>query len=453
MAVVYAKFTAGGVGRHILVMTSTSALSLLAVFLVDILTLVYVSMLHDPRLLAAVGIAKVFIFFNSAIASGVIIAAASVLSERIGDRKADTFARLTLNLLVMVTIASGLTAGLQLVLVNPITHWLGADNFTYPLAHGFILLSLPFIVLQSLMQMCAQILRAIGESRLALWVVLTGAATLALADPLFIFVFDLGLDGAGIAYAVSGVVSATLGVYLVWRCIGLPRTFDMRLFRVHASKTLKIAFPATVGNLATPVGVAYLVSSLSTYGTFALAAMAVLDRVIQVSYCPFFSLPSALAPVLGQNIGAHRNDRVNFSIDFTRRLVVVYGLTVWGLLILSSGTMADIFALEGEGRALFLTFCHYGAGLWIFVGLDFVAISVFITMGRPWLVAIFGWLRATVGTVPFVLVGTHLFGSSGALPGMFTGTALIAIISIITASRTAKRFLKTRHQAAQISTS
>ncbi len=52
---------------------STSGLSLFAVFLVDILTLVYVSMLHDPVLLAAVGIAKVMMFINMSLASGFIL--------------------------------------------------------------------------------------------------------------------------------------------------------------------------------------------------------------------------------------------------------------------------------------------------------------------------------------------------------------------------------------------
>ncbi|EPN13389.1 membrane protein, partial [Pseudomonas syringae pv. actinidiae ICMP 19070] len=73
---------------------STSALSLFAIFLVDILTLVYVSMLHDPVLLAAVGIAKVLLFFNSALTTGLIIAATAVLSERIGHRAVRSVPRL-----------------------------------------------------------------------------------------------------------------------------------------------------------------------------------------------------------------------------------------------------------------------------------------------------------------------------------------------------------------------
>jgi len=183
---------------------------------------------------------------------------------------------------------------------------------------------------------------------------------------------------------------------------------------------------------------------LATYGASTLAAMAVVDRFMQFSYCAFFALPSALAPVLGQNIGAGLESRVVAAVVFTRRLVVVYGLAVWALLALSSGLIADLYDLQGQGRAFFLAFCYVGGGLWAIIGLDFVAMSVFVTMGRPWLVAMFAWLRATVGTLPFVYLGTHLFGGSAALAGMFTGNALIAIVSIFTASLTAKRFFASR---------
>jgi Na+-driven multidrug efflux pump len=448
MAAGRATFTEGVVARHILVMSSTSALSLFAVFLVDILTLVYVSMLHEPLLLAAVGISKVLIFLNAALANGLIIAAATVLSERIGHRATKAVSRFTSSLLLMVLIVSGLTAVLQLALIVPITHWLGADAATYEAARVFIWLTLPFSVLHSAMQMSAQILRSAGDSRRALWVVLSGAATLAMADPLLIFVLDLGLEGAGLAYALSALVSVSLGVYWVRRHVGMATSIKPRLLRMHARRTFRIALPAMVGNLATPVGLAYVVSTVATFGTSALAAMAVLDRVMQFCYCAFFALPSALAPVLGQNIGAHQDGRVNSAIVFSRKLVVVYGLVVWGLLLLSSGTIADFYGLEGEGRALFIAFCQFGGALWVLIGLDFVSIAVFVTMARPWLVAVFAWCRATAGTIPFVFAATHLFGSSGAMPGMFAGNALIALISICTASVTAKRFFTRRAQPA-----
>lgn len=439
-----ATFTEGSVVRHVLVMSSTSALSLLAVFLVDILTLVYVSMLHTPVLLAAVGIAKVMIFFNSAVGTGFIIAAATVLSERIGHRATKAFSRLTTHLMVMLIVASGLLAGLQLALVPQISHWLGADAATYDAAQTFIWLTLPFSVLQSAMQMSAQILRTTGDSRRALWVVLSGAVTLALADPFFIFVLDLGLTGAGLAYALSACVSLSVGLYWVRRQVGLALRIHLKLLRLHTARTLKVALPAVIANMATPVGLAYLVSTIGTYGTSALAAMAVLDRVLQFCYCAFFALPSALTPVLGQNIGARRDDRVLSAIAFSRRLVVSYGVVIWVLLILLAGPIADLYELEGIGRQLFLTFCQVGGGLWVLIGLDFIAIAVFVTMEQSWLVAVFAWVRGTLGTVPFVWAGTHFFGGRGAFPGMLAGNAVIALTSISLAAVIANRFFERR---------
>ncbi len=444
MAQASARFTQGSVARHIVVIASASALSLFAVFLVDILTLVYVSMLHDPVLLAAVGIAKVLMFFNGALATGLIIAGASVLSARIGHRAARSIPRLTGSLMLMVITVSGLAAAAQLTFIVPIMRWLGAEAATYEAARSFIWLTLPFTALQAVMQMSAQMLRTIGDNRRAMGVVLSAAATLAVADPFFIFGLGLGLDGAGIAFAVSAAVSASIGLYWVRSRIGLVFTRHLKLLRLHARHTFRLALPAMAANLATPVGLAYLVASLSAFGTSALAAMTVLDRVIQFSYCAFFALPGALAPVLGQNIGASRDDRVRSAVIFTRRLVVCYGLAVWLVLLLCGGMIADLYQLGDEARAVFMAFCLWGGGLWVLIGLDFVAIAVFLTMNRSWWVAVFAWLRATAGTVPFVFAGTHWFGSSGALPGMFTGNALIALISITTASLTAKRFFTSR---------
>lgn len=442
-----AVFTEGSVARHVMVMSSTSALSLLAVFLVDIFTLLYVSMLHDPLLLAATGVAKVLIFLNSAVSSGLIIAAATVLSERIGHRASKASSRLVTHLMLMVVIASGATAALQLALLEPLTHWLGADGNTYEAARVFIWLTLPFSVLQSAMHMAAQILRTAGDSRRALCVVLSGAAVLAVADPLFIFGLGLGLEGAGISYALSALVSLGLGLYWLRARLAMPFTLRARLLRLHTGKVMQVGLPAMVANLATPVGLTYLVSSIGAYGTSALAAMSVMDRIMQFAYCVFFSLPAALAPVLGQNIGAHRHQRVASAIGFSRKLVIVYGLMVWGVLLLVANPLANAYELEGAGRAIFLAFCRVGGGLWAVMGLDFVAIAMFVTMGRPWLVAMFAWLRASLGTVPFIIGGIHLFGAAGAFPAMLTGNALIALTSITIASVTARRFLRRRVEA------
>jgi len=441
-----ARFTLGSIPRHVLTMTSTSTLGLLAVFLVDILTLVYVARLDDQTLLAAVGLGKLLLFINSAFVSGVVIAAGALLSARIGKHAGGAVARLASHLLWLAIGASGLVAGLEWLCVGPVGRGLGIEGDTYQAALGFTRLALPSSVLVAAAQTCAQMLRAQGHVRQGLLVLLAGAATLAIADPLLIFAFGLGLPGAGLACLLSAAVSLALGLFWVRRHIGLSASWHARLARLHIARALRIAVPASLGNLAMPVGVSYLMAVLAGLGTSALAGMAVVDRVMQLCFCAFFALPNALVPVIAQNLGAGRDDRARQAVAVSRRLVLGYGLAVWLALIGAGPLIADYFHLQGTGRGLFLDFCHFGAGAWLVFGMDFIALSTFLTLGSAWWVPVFGWLRGTLGTLPLVFLGARWAGATGALNGFWSGNMLVALASIGTAAWQARRFFRQRAQ-------
>ena len=439
-----ARFTEGSVVGHLIATASTSALSLLAVFLVDIFTLIYVSRLDDQVALAAVGLAKMLMFINSAFASGVVTAAGAVLSARIGKHASRALAQWVTHLLLMVLCIAAGVAVIEWLAIAHMGQWLGATAETYQLAGHFIAIVLPCSVLAAAMQMCAQMLRAQGHVRSALAVLLAGAITLAVADPLFIFAFGFGLAGAAISYGLSTVVALAVGLTLVKRHIGLSPVVRFKHLKLHVGLTWPIALPAMLANLAMPVGITYLMLVLTSLGASALAGMAVIDRILQFGYCAFFALPSALVPVLAQNFGARRDDRVHTAIRVIRRLVVGYGLSVWLLLIVFGPWIADYFHLLDSGRAMFLAFTRIGAGMWILYGLDFVAQSMFLTMSRAWWVPAFGWLRGTLGTVPFVYAGSQWYGASGALVAMWCGNALVALLAIFTAAVQARRFFQAR---------
>lgn len=444
MLLPYSRFTLGSIPLHVLTMTSTSALSLLAVFLVDILTLVYVSWFQDQVLLAAVGLGKLLLFINSAFVSGVVIAAGALLSESIGKHASGTVARLASHLLLLSIAVSALVAVFEWMCMGPIGRALDINASTYQLALGFTRFALPSSVLMAAAQTCAQMLRAQGNVRQGLLVLMVGAATLALADPLLIVVLGLGLPGAGLACMLSAAVSLTLGLFLVRRHIGLSDSWHARLARLHTVRALRIAVPASLGNLAMPVGVSYLMAVLAGQGASALAGMAVVDRVLQLCFCAFFALPNALVPVIAQNIGAGLDQRARQAVAVSRRLVLGYGLIVWLVLIWAGPLIADYFHLQGIGRGLFLDFCHFGAGAWLVFGMDFIALSTFLTMGRAWWVPVFGWLRGTLGTVPFVFVGANWAGATGALNGFWSGNMLVALVSISTAAWQAQRYFRQR---------
>ena len=442
-----ATFTEGAIARHVLVMVGTSALSLLAVFLVDILTLAYVARLGDERLLAAAGLAKMLMFLNGAFVSGVIIAAGALLSERIGKHVRKRQTRLVTHVLIMAGLASALVAAAEWLGVGAFGRWFGSLGDIDPASRAFIMLALASCIPMAVAQMCAQLLKSQGHPRAALAVLLGGALTLALADPLFIFALDMGIRGAGLSCLVAAIVSALLGLGCVQRHLGMTASLRLGLFGAHLRRTARVAIPAMLANLAMPVAITFLMMTLAALGTSVLAGMAVVDRVLQLGYCLYFALPAALVPIIAQNLGAGRDDRARRAVAFTGKLVVLYGVALWLALAISGPTIADYFHLADAGRAMFLAFTRYGAGLWILYGLDFIAQSTFLTLGGAWWVPVFGWLRGTAGTLPFVYVGAQWFGGVGAVSGMWLGNALAALLAIVTAVVMSRRFFARRTTA------
>ena len=426
MAVTKAVFTEGSVLRHVVFMTSTSATSLLSIFLIEVLTVVYIAMLRDDSLLAAFAVAKTLMFFIISMILGIAVAVSSTVSRALGSGVPDQARRLASSGLLLGIIATVCCAVLELIFLDSAIQMLGGEGSSFTAAREYLWLTLPASVLVAVEQLCVQILRSAGFGKQAMWTLLTATAAVAIADPLLIIVFDLGLAGAGVAYLISSLVSACLGFYYVHRVARLT----CRVSLTHLSGDISIigrtAVPAVIGNLATPVGMAYVKAAMAPFGAQALAAIGVIDRVIQVAFCVVFALPGALIPILGQNLGAMNTARVSQAVKTTYGLLIGYGATTSLLLILLAEPLARLFHVSGEGLVVFSAFCRWGGLLWTLIGLQFIATSIFLSAGRPMYVTLFGWLRASLGTVPFVWYGAQAFGSVGVMLGQLLGNTIVA---------------------------
>ncbi|KPC25157.1 MATE efflux family protein [Pseudomonas syringae pv. cilantro] len=422
-------------------MTSTSATSLLSIFLIEVLTVVYIAMLRDDSLLAAFAVAKTLMFFLIAMILGIAVAVSTAVSRGLGSGMPDKARRLASSGLLLGVMATLGAAALELIVLEPAVRMLGGEGSIFATARDYLWISLPASVLVAVEQLCVQILRSAGFGKQAMWTLLIATAAVAIADPLLIIVFDLGLTGAGIAYLMSSIVSAFLGFYYVHRVARLTCRVSLTYLSGDIIDIGRTAIPAVVGNLATPVGMAYVMAAMAPFGSQALAAIGVIDRVIQVAFCVVFALPGALIPILGQNLGAMNTARVSQAVKTTYVLLICYGAATSLLLILLAEPLARLFHVSGEGLAVFSAFCRWGGLFWTLIGLQFIATSIFISVGRPVYVTLFGWLRASLGTVPFVWYGAQAFGSVGVMLGQLLGNTIVAFCACWLAYRVMKKVL------------
>lgn len=436
-------FTQGPILAHVLSMTAAGSVGLMAIFVVDLLSLIYVSRLGDPKLTAAVGYSSQVQFFATALHIGLSIAIGAIVSRALGANKRDRARRLAGSSLLLAAALSLFSVLAILPFRREILTLLGAQGETRDVAANFLLITLPANVFFGIGMTCAAILRAAGDGRRSMYVTLFGGMVTAVADPLFIFVFGFGVYGAAIVVVLSRLVYAGVGWWGVARVHELICPPQRGALSADLSAIMAIAFPAMLTNLATPVGQSYAMSVFSAFGEQAVAAFAMIDRIVPVAFGVLFALSGSVGPIMGQNLGARLFDRVHRVLRDCLTLVGIYVAAVWVGLWLAGPGIVWLFGAQGEAARIFLFFSAYGTLTWFFLGGLFIANAAFNNLGFPLLSTAFNWGRATLGTIPFVTFGAQMGGPEGGLVGMIFGAALFGLASVAVAfwitGRLAKR--------------
>ena len=428
-----AVFTEGSTMRHVVVMTLTGTIGLMAIFLVDLLSLIYVSHLGDTFLTAAVGYASTVMFFAMSINIGMVIATTAVVARALGAGDREGARRLAASSLTHTLILSGLVTITFLIFRDNALAAIGARGQAFTVASNFLVITLPANLLMALGMGFSGILRAAGDARRAMNVTLCGGLVTAFTDPLFIFGFGFGVYGAAIAIVISRFVFFGVGYYGavgVHKLVGVPDSTAVWLDTRHVAL---IAGPAILTNLATPFGNSYAMRVFSEFGESAIAAFAVIDRITPVAFGVIFALTGSLGPVISQNLGARLMPRVRQTLNDAFTFTLAYVAAVWALLWLCSPLIVKAFGLSGETADVLVFYCNFGAGLWLFLGSLFVANTAFNNLGFPIYSTFFNWGRATLGTIPFVTVFAAHWGVKGGMMGALAGTAVFGTLAVVTA--------------------
>jgi putative MATE family efflux protein len=424
-----AKFLQGSIMRHIVIMTLTSAIGLMAVFLVDLADLYFLSRLQDTNITAAIGFAGVISFANLSLSIGTGIASAALVARNMGMKnptRAKEFATSTWLFTVLVSAAYTLLIAIFLPQILGLFGATGealhqAELFVWTLTPGFIFLAAALS--------CSFSLRGIGDAQRAMYITLVAAITTLVLDPIFIFQFGWGIQGAAVANAIADFTAFAVGMYglvYVRKFLNMPKWGDLKR---DFSEIWKIALPAVLTQLATPFTIAYTTAVVAPFGNDAVSASAIVGRVVPVAFGVIFSLSGAVGPVIGQNFGAKNFDRVRQALRDGMTFSAIYTVIISLIIFAFRNHIASIFSASPRATELVVFFATYVGLSWAFAGAQFVAAAAFNNLGKAALSTWFNWGKATLGTIPFALVGAHYWGPEGIMAGTAVGAILFGIVS------------------------
>lgn len=443
------RFVTGSTLRHVVVMTTTGAVGLVAVFLVDLVSLLYISWLGVKSVTAGVGLATILLFFVTSINVGLMIATGALVARRLGARDREGARRLAASTLAWSVIAATAATLAIWPLVPTIMGWLGAEGAAKEVAVGFVTMVLPANILMALGMGASGVLRAVGDARRAMYVTLSGALFTAVLDPILIFGLGLGWQGAALGMIAARVVFVAVGLW------GVVRVHDL-LARPALADLLRdgppmahIAGPAILTAIASPVAAGFAARFIAQFGDEAIAGNAIVERLVPLAFGGLFALSGAVGPILGQNWGAARYDRMKRILRDSMLVAGIYVLVTWALLVVFRHEIVALFGISGAAAELVAFFCLISGPVWFFNGLLFVANASFNNLGYPLFSTAFNWGRATLGVVPFAWLGAALAGPQGVLAGVGLGAIGFGVAAIATAFWTV-RTLERRDGAARL---
>jgi Na+-driven multidrug efflux pump len=155
-----------------------------------------------------------------------------------------------------------------------------------------------------------------------------------------------------------------------------------------------------------------------------------------VAFGGLFAMSGSIGPILGQNWGAGRFDRMRGVLRDGALVTAVYVVVVWIALTLAREPLTRLFELQGVAAELFGFFCLVSGGVWFFTGLLFLSNASFNNLGFPFYSTLLNWGRATLGTVPPALLGAYLYGPKGVIAGVGVGSVIFGLAGIVLAFRT-----------------
>ena len=269
--------------------------------------------------------------------------------------------------------------------------------------------------------MCASfvlnnVLRGTGRASMAMIGITFGGVLNIGLDPLFIFVFKMGIAGAAIATVISQAVGffILLGFFLTRQCpVSVHPRHISRKISVYVS-ILKTGFPSLCRQGLASIATVALNVNAAVYGDVAVAAMSIVSRIFMLLLSVMIGFGQGFQPVVGFNYGARRYDRVRSSIKFSI-IAGIGGMAVLGIVgFVLSPNLIRLFQKEDlEVIRIGTLACRAQCLAIILCPVNVICNMLFQCIGKSAQATLLSSARQGIFFLPLIVVLPKLFGLLG----------------------------------------
>ena len=368
-----------GITRLIMKMSLPLMISMLIQALYNIVDSMFVARVSETALTA---VSLAFPLQNLLIAFGVGtgVGMASYLSRKLGEKDTETATKAAGNGITLAVITWILFAILGLTIVKPFMALFTDDAALLGLSTSYSEIVMIFSFFMLLSMMNERILQGTGDSFSSMLSQMTGAITNIILDPVFIFVFKMGVNGAAIATVIGQAVGCAVSLYFVIRNKYIKiKPQHLKLEKRMVASIYSVGAPTIITNSIGTVMTGAMNAILIGFSTTAVSVFSVYFKLQSFVFMPIFGLSSGMVPIIAYNYGARKKKRVMSTIYIGTIIAVgimVVGTIVFNLFpkaLLSVFSATEEMYRRGVPALRIISLCFVSAAISIGLGSSFQA--------------------------------------------------------------------------------
>lgn len=407
-------FSKGSVISHILNLAIPMTIAQLINVLYNIVDRMYIGRMPENATLALTGVGLTLPIISAVMAFANLFGMGgsplcSIARGRGDVKEAEAIMG---NSFTMLIISSFILTALGLIYKQKLLFMFGASSSTFDFANEYITIYLWGNIFVMIGLGMNTFINSQGFSKTAMMTVLLGAIINIILDPIFIFVFHMGIKGAAIATVISQFFSA------LWIMLFLTSKKTILRLKLSNMKLQRKRVMSIVGlglsNFTMAITNSFVQiacnSTLQIFGgDIYVGVMTIINSVREIVSMPITGVTHGAQPIIGYNYGHGDYDRVKSAIKIITIITVVYTLIGWALINIFPVFFIKIFNSDPDLIKLGVTSMRIYFFGFFMMALQFCGQSVFVALGKSKKAIFFSLLRKVVIVVPLTLILPRFF--------------------------------------------
>ncbi len=372
----------------------------------------------------------------AAIGTLVGVGASARISIVLGKRDYQWACNILAHVPMLTFILSSVFVLLSFLFMDELLALFGGSPDTIPYAKEYLNIVIPASILTNLCYSLSGVIRGSGNPKKSMYVLLVGVVLNIILDPIFIFVFDMGIKGAAIATAISMAVGAA---YAIMHFIGKDKIISFKLenFRLKRSiirNIISIGVSPFAINFSASCVALIVNTQLKKYGgDLAIGAFGIINSYLTILVMIILGFCQGVQPIIGYNYGAELRDRVRTTFLLTVKINTYICVAGFMIFQIFPSTLSYLFvgSNEVEMTNLVVQGLRICSALFPFIAVQIVTSQYYMAIGKSSYAIILSVLRQIVLLIPLVLLLPKVWGLTGILLSFPISDGLSTLIALV----------------------